>query len=104
MNKRLDVCLKLILPCALEARLVDLLLQHPKWVGPFLTHRVASHGDPDAIESQAEQVRGRAERVQIEILMESSHVDALLQELRSELPNREVLWWRLPVTDTGSLA
>ena len=47
--KRLDACLKLTLPRALEARILDHLLRHPQWVGPFVTHAVEGHGDPDRI-------------------------------------------------------
>lgn len=101
--KRLDASLTLVLPRALETRVVDRLLQHPQWVGPFTTHRVEGHGDAEGIESQAEQVRGHAERVQIEILMDAGHVAELLQDLREELPSSAVLWWLTPVSDSGSL-
>jgi hypothetical protein len=104
MTKRLDICLTLVLPKGLEARILDMLLQHPKWVGPFNTHRVEGHGDPEGIESPREQVRGRAERVRISILMDASHVGELLQELKSELPSPEVVWWLSPVLDSGTLA
>ena len=104
MTKRLDACLTLLLPRGLEARILDRLLLHPAWVGPFTTHRVEGHGDPDSIASAREQVRGRAERVRIEILMDASHAAELLQELRSSLPSPEVDWWLSPVLDAGSLA
>lgn len=102
--KRLDACLTLILPKGLEARILDTLLQHPQWVGPFNTHRVEGHGDPEGIESAREQVRGRAERVRIEILMDAAHVTELLQELGADLPSPDVVWWRSPVLDSGTLA
>ncbi len=104
MKKRPDACLTLILPKGLEARLLDKLLQHPEWVGPFNTHRVEGHGNPESIASAREQVRGRAERVRTEILMDASHVADLLQELRAELPSPDVAWWLSPVLDSGSLA
>lgn len=104
MKKHLDACLTLILPKGLEARILDKLLQHPEWVGPFNTHRVEGHGDPAGIESPREQVRGRAERVRTEILMDARHVTDLLQELRREFPSRDVAWWISPVLDSGSLA
>lgn len=101
--KRLDACLKLTLPRALEARVLDRLLEHPDWVGPFITYRVEGHGDPESIASPVEQVRGHAERVLIEILLDADHVAELLQELRADLPSRDVLWWVSPVSETGSL-
>lgn len=104
MNKHLDVCLHLILPNAFKEQVLDELLQHPDWVGPFTTHRVEGHGDPDSIASPAEQVRGRAERVSIEILMDTTHVEALLGRLRTDLPSRESIWWLTPVLAFGSFA
>lgn len=103
-TKRLDACLTLLLPRELESRLVDQLLQHPHWVGPFTTHRVDGHGDPDGVSSAAEQVRGRAERVRTVILMDARHVGELLDELRRELPTPQVTWWLSPVLDSGTLA
>jgi hypothetical protein len=101
--RRLDTCLKLVLPRALETQVVDRLLQHPQWVGPFITRYVEGHGDAESIETAEEQVRGRAARMEIEILMEAAHVAELLQDLRDELPSRAVVWWSSPVLDAGSL-
>jgi hypothetical protein len=102
MSKRLDVCLNLILPNALKDQVLDQLLKHPDWVGPFTTHRVEGHGDPDSIASPAEQVRGRAERVRIEILMDGTQVEALLAQLRADLQSRECVWSLTPVLSAGS--
>jgi hypothetical protein len=102
MSKRLDVCLNLILSNALKDQVLDQLLKHPDWVGPFTTHRVEGHGDPGSIASPTEQVRGRAERVRIEILMDSAHAEALLGQLRADLPSRESVWWLTPVLASGS--
>jgi hypothetical protein len=101
--KRLDACLKLVLPRALETQVVDHLLQHPQWVGPFITRHVEGHGDSESIESPGEQVRGRAARVEIEILMDRGHVAELLADLRAELPSRAVVWWWSPVVEAGNL-
>jgi len=104
VTKALNTSFKIILPNALKDQVLDQLLKHPEWVGPFTTHRVEGHGDPDSIASPAEQVRGRAERVLIEILMDNSHVDELLQNLRNALPSPDVFWWLSPVTASGSFA
>ncbi len=104
MTKHLDACLKLILPNALKDQILDQLLKHPDWVGPFTTHRVEGHGDPASIASPAEQVRGSAERVQIQILMDARHVEDLLAQLRDDLRGSDVVWWLSPVTASGSFA
>jgi hypothetical protein len=104
MSKRCDASLKLTLPKALEAQVIDHLLKHPEWVGPFITHRVEGHGNPDGIASVAEQVRGRAERVQIEILLDASHARDLIDHLRENLPSPDIVWWLSAVTESGSFA
>lgn len=101
MSKHLDVCLNLILPLALRDQVLDHLLKRPEWVGPFTTHRVEGHGDPDGILSLAEQVRGRTERVRVEILMDASHVEALLSELQGGISSAESVWWLTPLLKMG---
>ena len=38
-----DICLHLVLPKSLEDPVIDQLLRHPAWVGPFVTHSVDGH-------------------------------------------------------------
>jgi hypothetical protein len=96
-----DACLRLVLPHSLEEQVVDLLLGHPEWVGGFTAYEVDGHGSPQAIASSAEQVRGRAGRVQIEILLAAEHASFLVDSLRAELPNADVAWWLGPVIAAG---
>lgn len=103
MTKRLDTCLNLILPNALKDQVLDELLKHPEWVGPFTMHRVEGHGDPDGSLTPAEAVRGRSERIRIEILVDASYVDALLAELHRGLASAQSVWWLTPVIRMGSL-
>lgn len=103
MTKRLDASLKLSLPRALTPRVVDHLLQHPDWVGPFTMYRIEGHGAPEGIIKAAEKVRGYADLMQIEILMDSSHVADLLADLRTDLPSKDVVWWLSPVLQIGTL-
>jgi hypothetical protein len=94
--------LKLVLPHSLEEQVVDHLLRHPEWVGGFTTYAVDGHGAPHGIASNVEQVRGRAGRVQMEIL--TSDADAareLVEHLKAEMPNADVVWWIGPVFASG---
>ena len=100
--KRRDALLKLVLPLALEEAVVDHLLQHPEWVGPFLTRRGEGHGAPERIASAAEQVRGRAELVEVEILMAMADVPQLVGHLREDLGNAYIVWWVTAVADGGA--
>ena len=69
----------------------------------FTMYRVEGHGDPEGIASAAEKVRGYADRMQIEILMDSSHVADLLADMRTDLPSKDVVWWLSPVLQIGTL-
>lgn len=100
----MDACLKLILPDAVKDQVLDRLLEHPEWVGPFSTHRVSGHGAPEHIASPAEQVRGRADRIQIEILMEQDHAMRLIELLRADLSNPDIAWWLSPVIASGDFS
>lgn len=104
MSREFDACLHLMLPRLLEAGCIDELLRHPDWVGVFSTHHVGGHGEPDAVASAAEQVRGHAERVRVDILMTRTHVEALLEALHAGLPNPDVVWWVTPVLSSGRFA
>lgn len=104
MTKRLDACLRLNLPDAVKDQVLDRLLEHPEWVGPFSTRPVSGHGAPERIASPAEQVRGRADRVQIEILMDEAHVQELIALLRADLSNPDIAWWHIPVIASGDFS
>lgn len=99
-----DACLRLNLPFELEEQLIDHLLQHPEWVGPFAAHGVDGHGTPGSIASGADEVRGCARRVAFEILMRTEHVPALIAHLRADLPGADVSWWLGPVLDSGDFS
>jgi hypothetical protein len=98
-----DICLHLVLPQSLEEPVIDLLLAHPEWVGPFLTQPADGHAAPEHISSEAERVRGRAQRIKIEILMAHDATPLLLNELQAKLPGANVAWWISPVLNSGSL-
>ncbi|MFZ3036234.1 MAG: DUF3240 family protein [Rugosibacter sp.] len=98
-----DICLHLVLPESLEEPIIDELLKHPLWVGPFLTHAINGHAAPEHIASEAERVRGRAHRVKIEILMAHDHARQLLAQLQADLPGADLSWWISPVLDSGAL-
>ncbi|MBS1191910.1 MAG: hypothetical protein H6R10_3702 [Rhodocyclaceae bacterium] len=100
----MNSCLTLILPRSLEEQVIDILLQHPDWIGPFTTHPADGHGAPGAMTSPAEQVRGRTERVRIEILIHDNHAREMISVLHDEFRGAQVFWWLTPVIDAGSFA
>ncbi len=99
-----DACLTLVLPKSLEEQVIDHLLAHPEWVGPFTAHVADGHGAPGAFGSVEEEVRGRAHRVRIEILIEAAHARDLVAHLREDLGGAELFWWLSPVIESGSFS
>lgn len=100
MNR--NACLKLVLPKSLEEQVVDHLLRHPEWVGGFTAYAVDGHGSPHRVDSSAEQVRGRAGRVQMEILTGDADVAReLVEHLKTDMPNADINWWIAPVLASG---
>lgn len=99
-----NACLKLVLPKSLEDQVIDHLLDHPEWVGPFITAPADGHGAPGSISSNAEQVRGRAARVVVEILVDGAHAVELVAHLKEALPNADISWWIVPVLARGDFS
>lgn len=100
----MNTCLTLILPRSLEEQMIDALLGHTDWIGPFTAHPADGHGAPGAIQSAAEKVRGRAERVRLDILIDQERARELVAYLEGEFRGAQVFWWLSPVLDAGSFA
>lgn len=103
-HRQQNASLKLILPSALEEQVIDHLLRHPESVGPFLAYRADGHGRPGSIASSGEKVRGRTERVVVEILLDAGRAPDLVAHLKAELPNADIAWWISPVLASGDFS
>ena len=94
--------LRLNIPPDLEEDLVDLLLASSEVPG-YQSYPTRGHGQVGAM-SIAEQVAGRRNRMQFEIVLGADGLETLLARLREALPVRDVIWWVLPVLRSGRLA
>ena len=52
----------------------------------------------------AEQVVGRRNRIQFEIVLDSDLLDSTLQSLKAKFPTPDVIYWVLPVLQSGRLS
>ena len=93
--------LRLNIPPSLEEDVVDLLLGAEEIPG-FQSYPTRGHGQVGKM-SIAEQVEGRRNRVQFEVVLETDLLEALLQKLRQALPVRDIIYWVLPVSASGRL-
>lgn len=100
----MNACLIIVLPKIFEEDLVDHLLEHPEWVSGFTTADVDGHGQAVAYHAAAEQVRGRAARVQVQIVLEQAHAAPLLAHLKQGLHSAEIAYWLMPVIEFGRFA
>ena len=86
------------IPPALEEDLVDYLLSQPGTSG-FTSYSVNGHGDYREL-SIAEQVSGRRQRKQFELIMAVDDVHSLVGGLASAV-GRDIVDWEQPVQRLG---
>lgn len=98
------VQLTLAAPRHLEEALVEGLLAHPEWAAGFTLLKAEGHGSRHHTLSAQERVRGRADRCELQVVLESDLAHQLLDSLKVSLPTREVAYWITPVIEIGRLA
>ena len=81
--------------------MVDLLLSTDEIPG-FQSYPIRGHGRIGAM-TIAEQVEGRRNRVQFEVVLESEVLELLLQKLKEALPVPDIIYWVMPISASGRL-
>ncbi|MEJ8566522.1 DUF3240 family protein [Elongatibacter sediminis] len=97
----MEYLLRLNIPPNLEEDVVDFLLGSDGIKG-FQSLPVRGHGLAGAM-SIAEQVAGRRQRIQFEIMLDADRLDALLQRLEEAFPVRDAIYWVTPIVRSGRL-
>lgn len=98
-----DLCLTLLCPPAIEEKLLDLLLLSPN-AAIFTSAPTAAHGLAVGNLSQAEQVLGRAQATQIQVICAADDKAALLDDIRRQLGGVGLRYWVTTVVEAGELA
>lgn len=93
--------LRLNIPPDLEEDVVDLLLTTDDVPG-FQSCPIRGHGRVGAM-TIAEQVEGRRNRVQFEVVLDSERLGPVLQKLKKALPVPDIIYWVLPILASGRL-
>ncbi|MFM1895931.1 MAG: hypothetical protein RLZZ385_1005 [Pseudomonadota bacterium] len=93
----MNVLLVMNLPPELEEDMVDYLLSVD--LGGFTSYLTRGHGSQGDL-SIAEQVSGRRQRLQFEILLEEGNVDQLLAGLEPSV-GKDIIYWVQPVSRRG---
>ena len=97
-----EYLLRLNIPPGLEEDVVDLLLSSGDIAG-YQSYPTRGHGRVGAM-TVAEQVAGRRDRVQFEIVLDSGLLQTTLDRLKEAFPVRDVIYWVLPVLQSGRLS
>lgn len=97
-----DLCLTLLCPPTAEEKLLDTLLMLSAAL-VFTSTPTAAHGLAMGGLSQAEQVMGRAEATQVQVILSSGDQDQLLDELRSQMAGAGLRYWLTPVVEAGDI-
>ena len=103
MNNIYDCQLTLVLPVDLEDEVVDLLRDLPDVVSGYSLLPAEGFGATAELTSMLEQVRGKAAQRMIQVLLQQSQVQRVIDCLRTSLPTPRIVWWVLPVSQCGSL-
>lgn len=98
------VKLSLAAPLHLEEALVEQFLERPEWASGFTLVKAEGYSRHHATLSAQELVRGRAQRLLVQIVLDADNAQALLALLKQRFPRRDVAWWLEPVIEFGRLA
>jgi hypothetical protein len=95
-----ETCLlRINIPPSLEEEFLDALLAD-SLVDGYQCYPTSGHGQVGAM-SITEQVAGRRNRVQFEVVLAAEHVGMVLANLKSVLPLSDIIYWVMPITDSG---
>ena len=91
--------LRINIPPSLEEEFTDALLSISEVEG-YQSYHTSGHGQVGAM-SITEQVAGRRNRVQFEVVLDEASFESVLQTLKSRLPISDIIYWVLPITAAG---
>jgi hypothetical protein len=98
------VKLSLAAPMHLEDELVEQFLEFSEWASGFTLFKAEGYSRHHERLSVPELVRGRTQRILVQIVLDADNAQALLAHLKTRFPKRDVAWWLEPVIEFGRLA
>jgi hypothetical protein len=101
---RLDACLTIVAPRALEEELVDLLLEYPQWVPKFTVIPAEGRDATVPLAAIAERVKGRGREIVVQCLVNAEDAALLVAAMKQHLGAPAVAYWLVPVLSLGRLA
>lgn len=95
-------CLNLVCPPAVEEKLLDALLESDD--SEFFTSMpVHSHSAAHGRLSAQEQVMGRSQTTQVQVLLQEDALMGLLERIRNDFAGAGIRYWAVPVAFEGMI-
>jgi Protein of unknown function (DUF3240) len=98
------VCLTLVANREIRDELIDHLAEQPKLVSGFTASAAEGHGPTVPLHSAAEQVKGRADRVLIRIILDDAAAAQVIARMEQAFAGSHLVYWTTPVLSFGVIA
>jgi hypothetical protein len=98
------VCLTLVASREIRDELIDYLAEQPELVPGFTASEAEGHGPTVRLHSVAEQVKGRADRTLIRIILEDAATAELIARIEQAFGGSHLVYWITPVLIAGVIA
>ena len=95
------VCLTLVADRQIERELLDYLSEQTDLAAGFTASDATGHGPTVRLHSAAEQVKGRADRVLVRVILEEIAARGLVDRLEKAFAGAHLVYWSTPVSLFG---
>jgi hypothetical protein len=95
------VCLTLVADWPIRQELFDFLAEQTDLISGFTASDAAGHGGTARLHSASEQVKGRAERVLVRMVLEDAAAAQLLERLHTAFGGAHITYWTTPISRFG---
>ncbi len=99
-----SVCLTVVADGAIRQDLFDYLAAQPELVTGFTASDAEGHGPAVHLHSAEEQVKGRADRVLVRLVLDATAAVELVARLRTAFAGAHLVYWTSPVAEFGVIA
>ncbi len=96
-------CLTLVADWPVRQELFDFLAEQTDLISGFTASDAAGHGRTARLHSPSEQVKGRADRVLIRMVLEDAAAAQLLERLHTAFHGAHITYWTTPVSRFGTI-
>lgn len=98
------VCLTLVASREIRDELIDCLAEQGELVPGFTASDAEGHGPTVRLHTAAEQVKGRADRVLVRIILDDAAAAELITRIEQAFAGSGLAYWTTPVLSSGIMA